>query len=225
MQASVLIYGTNMPIYGSYLTCLGENHKYMVNNHSIMAKNETIAILQHLLEHKQEEYSIRELAKIRNVNYKTAYQAIHKLHKQEAANIRKKGNTKLCSANNKLTLQTYQAEKHRLQEILQNSNLRVIYNELRKINTQFIALLFGSYVTKQATKHSDIDLLIVTNNSQPIQEQLELLPLNIHLTPLTYEEYIQCIQQKTFNVANEAHKHNIPLIGLEDYYRLQNNAL
>ena len=100
----------------------------------------------------------------------------------------------------------------------------MLYNHLAKINEQFILLLFGSYAEGKQTKSSDIDLLLISNNPKPIETQVNLLPLNIHLTHITYENFESMLKSKEFTVVSEAGKNNILLFGIEDYYRLMNNA-
>jgi len=57
-----------------------------------------------------------------------------------------------------------------------------------------------------------------------MQEKLEVLPLKIHLTAITYESFIEMLKTKEQNVVSEALKKNIILFGIEDYYRLIQNA-
>ena len=100
----------------------------------------------------------------------------------------------------------------------------MLYDRLVKINEQFILLLFGSYSRGMQTKKSDIDLLLISNNPKPIQTQINLMPLNIHLTNIKYEDFKSMLKSMEFTIVSEAVKHNIILIGIEDYYRLMNNA-
>lgn len=186
--------------------------------------NEKIEILKLLIENQEEEFSIRQIAKKRKINYKSAYLNIQKLEKGRVITLKRKGNISLCSFNKNFSSLVYQVEYLRRGELLRNKNFKVLYNRLEKVNQQFILLLFGSYAKKNQTKHSDIDLLLITENPKPIQVEIELIPLNIHLTAITYTDFITMLKSKEFTVVSEALKHNIILFGIEDYYRFIENA-
>jgi len=48
--------------------------------------------------------------------------------------------------------------------------------------------------------------------------------LDIHLTILNFEEFMDTAMSKEFTVVSEAMKNNIILVGIEDYYRVLNNV-
>jgi predicted nucleotidyltransferase len=196
----------------------------MVLNHSIMVKNETIGILKHLIDNSEQEFTIRELSIVRAINYKSAYQAVGKLEKDGCVKVRKKGNTKLCSFTRIFTNLVFISEKERLDKSLKNSDLKVIYKELTKIKTQAILLLFGSYVKGGKTKNSDIDLLIISENTDAIEKQISWIPKNIHTTCMSYMDFDSMLKSKEFSVVSEVIKKNIILQGIEDYYRFIENA-
>tara|TARA_Y100000310_G_C20490674_1_gene719049 strand:- start:166 stop:720 length:555 start_codon:yes stop_codon:yes gene_type:complete len=181
--------------------------------------NEKQELLKILIEDKDKKFSIRKLSLIRKINYKSAYLAIKKLEEVKRENL---GNTTLCSFKNILTPLTFQVEFERRQKTLKNKDLNIIYSRLKELNFPFIALLFGSQL-KNPTKHSDIDILIITENKE-INQTLQLIPLNIHQTIISYKEFIQMTKSKEFSVVSEANKKNIILIGIESYYQLLENA-
>jgi len=186
--------------------------------------NERLNILKLLIENQQSEFSIRQIGIQRNINYKSAYISIHDLAREGIVTLKELGNTTICSFNRTFNDSVFEVEYTRLQELLKDRGLRVMYNRLAKLNEQFILLLFGSHSKGKQTKGSDIDLLLISNNPEPVESQIRLLPLNIHLTPITYGNFEAMLKSKEFTVVSEAIKHNILLFGLEDYYRLMNNA-
>ena len=186
--------------------------------------NEKLNILQFLIENHDKTYSIRQIALQRKINYKSAYMNIKTLAKEGVISVQKQGNTTNCLFNQKWNASVFCVEYARLQNLLKNKNFLVIYNRLARINAQFILLLFGSYVKGQATKHSDIDLLLITNDPKPIEREIHLIPLKIHLTHITYENFNSMLKSKEFTVVSEAIKKNIMLFGVEAYYRLIKNA-
>jgi hypothetical protein len=48
--------------------------------------------------------------------------------------------------------------------------------------------------------------------------------LAIHLTHIKYADFQAMLRSKEFTVVSEAIKKNIILVGIEDYYRMVNNA-
>jgi predicted nucleotidyltransferase len=190
-----------------------------------MMDNEKLQILKLLIENKSTKYSIRKISILRKINYKSAYEAIKKLNKEGVINLEKNGNTSLCSFNNQFNNSTYIVEIYRRDYFTKNKKFKAIYNVLNGINEFFIAVLFGSYVKKKAVKNSDIDLLIVTNNGKLIQEELSILPFNIHLIEFSINEFISMIKSKDDTVVSEVLNKNVILVGIEDYYRVFNNAI
>ena len=57
-----------------------------------------------------------------------------------------------------------------------------------------------------------------------VQKELNLIPLKIHLTNVTYEDFIEMLKTKEQTVVSEAIKKNIILFGIEEYYRLLENV-
>ena len=98
-----------------------------------------------------------------------------------------------------------------------------MYSKLNKLKFPFIALLFGSRV-KKYNRHSDIDLLILGEGGMEIEQTISLMPLKIHLTNISPREFLNMAKSKEFSVVSEAIKKNIILIGIEDYYRLLEDA-
>lgn len=186
--------------------------------------NEKLTILRLLIEHQDLSLSIRQIALKRKINYKSAYIAVHKLQKEGIIDVTRHGNTLICSFNRNFNASVFTVECHRLQELLRNKNFSVLYSRLKSINHPFILLLFGSQAKKRQTKHSDIDLLLITAQPEKIQEQIILVPLPIHLTSVSYADFQTMLKSKEFTVVSEAIKNNIILFGIEDYYRMIANA-
>ncbi len=186
--------------------------------------NEKLHILKLLIENQDKTYSMRQIALQRKINYKSAYINLKLLAKEGVINLQKLGNTTICSFNQTWNPSVLKVEYARLQELLKNKNFLIIYNRLAKVNSQFILILFGSYAKGQETKNSDIDFLLITNEPKPIEREIHLIPLKIHMTHITYENLRSMLKSKEFTVVSEAIKKNILLFGAEDYYRMIKNA-
>ncbi len=188
--------------------------------------SEKIEILKLLIENKQEIYSIRKIALQRKINYKSAYNALKVLEKENIVELKKVGNTTLCSFNNKFNDLVFKAEYLRRENLFKKREFPVIYDSLSKLEFPFIILLFGSYAKGTATKHSDIDFLLISDEKhfKKVQDKLSIFPQDIHLTPVTYESFILMATSKEFSVVSEVLKKNFILIGIEEYYRLLKNV-
>lgn len=186
--------------------------------------NEILEILKVLIENQGEIFSIRKISQKRKINYKSAHNAVMRLKNESLLDLQKVGNAINCSFNKHFNNLVFNAEYERRLELLKKSNFRVIFETLNKIPFPFIALLFGSHAKKTATKHSDIDLIVISDNNKKIQEVISLFPLKIQLISLTPQEFITMAKSKEFSVVSEAIKNNIIIIGIEDYYRLLENV-
>ncbi|MEK6891096.1 MAG: nucleotidyltransferase domain-containing protein [Nanoarchaeota archaeon] len=188
--------------------------------------SEKIEILKLLIENKEETYSIRKIALIREINYKSSYNALKALEKEGIAELNRVGNTILCTFNNSFNDLVFKAEYSRRENLFRKKEFLVIYNSLSKLEFPLIILLFGSYSKGTATKHSDIDLLLISDEEhfKKVHDVINIFPQDIHLTPVTYESFIRMARSKEFSVISEALKNNVILIGTEEYYRLLKNS-
>jgi len=183
-------------------------------------------ILRYLIDNKDRSFSINEISKALKIDYKLIHTNINKLSEEKSIKVEDFGNTRRCSFDNAFNDDIYSVENQRRKDLLKNKDFLIIYNHLKEINRQFIMLMFGSQIKGTAKKHSDIDLLLISDEegAKIVSSQLDLLPNHIHLTPVTYDGFMSMIKSKEFTVVSEAIKNNIILIGVEDYYRLLSNA-
>jgi len=151
---------------------------------------------------------------------------VKKLEKDESIEVENLKSQKRCSFKNSFNEDVFIVETKRRSDFLKKKEFRGIYDILKKINKQFIILLFGSHVKGTATKHSDIDLLLISHedDAKKIEEKLAILPFEVHLTMITYDSFINMLKSKESTVVSEALKKNVLLFGIEDYYRLIQNA-
>ena len=188
--------------------------------------NETTEILKFLISNREETFSIRKIALRRKINYKSAYNAIKILEKEGVVGLKRVGNSISCSFNDNFNDLVFKAEYLRREDLFKKKDFQLIYNSLAELQFPFIAILFGSQVKGTANKHSDTDLLVICdeNKAHEINKKIRLFSFKIHLTDVNSESFIRMLKSKEFSVVSEAIKKNIILIGIEDYYRLVNNA-
>lgn len=186
-------------------------------------------ILSILLSNKKEEFTIRSIAHKVNVDYKTVYIVVNQLIKDRAVNAKRAGQTILCSINIKcFNADVFRAETIRKEGLLRKKDMRVMHQYFKDIKEPFfILLIFGSYASGNARKGSDIDLMLISDNKDTREKAkriASLIPLDIHLLDFSSAEFMSMIKTTEFNVGKEALENNIILYGIEDYYRLVENA-
>ena len=172
--------------------------------------------------------TIREIAKKIDADYKITHTAVQKLIAKKVILLQTVGKSSLCSLNNQhYSGEIYLAENERKENILKNSDIKAYYKEIMaKTDTSlFICLLFGSYAKGKPRKHSDMDLMFISNEKdfeERISNILRLLPVETHILVFSEEEFIRMKDAKKPNVVQEAIRNNIILYGIESYYRLKN---
>lgn len=183
-----------------------------------------IQILMLLLDRKEERFTIKKIAETLKINYRIAYEKVAALEKEGLIKVSRAGNSKLCEFANKFNNKVYEAEYQRRMSLFKNKDFLVIRNMLAELDFSFIAMLFGSYAKGTSNKHSDIDILAIGGDGKEIESVLSLFPGKIHLIHISFKDFIHMLKSKEFTVVSEATKNNIILIGIEDYYRVMQNA-
>lgn len=189
-------------------------------------KRKDIDIITVLLDNKDKKLNITDISKELDMDYKNTYQIVSRLEKNNIISIEKIGNTKICSLINQINPSVFKAESKRRKKLLKNKHIKFLFKKLQKLNFPFIALVFGSFAKKTSKKGSDIDLLTIAEEKRKneIENAATLIPKEVHLTVLTYNQFLDMLKSKEFSVVSEAVKNNVLLIGIEEYYRLLNNA-
>ncbi len=182
------------------------------------------SILIHLLNHRTQQFTINQLSKDLNINYRIAHQQVESLQKEGLITTQKAGQARLCSLTGTFNEKIFAAEFQRRQAILKNRTFKTIHNRFAQAKQSYILLLFGSQAKGTQHPQSDIDLLAITEDEKEIQDITDLIPKDIHLTTVSYQTFIDMANSKELTVGSQAIKHNIILIGIEEYYRLLANA-
>jgi len=180
-----------------------------------------VKILRLLLDNKEERFTIKKIAESTDINYRIAYEKVIQLEKDGLIKITKLGNAKACEFTGKFSPPVFNAEYERREELFKSKDFIVLQGMMQELGFPLIALLFGSHARRSANKHSDIDILAISEHSKEIETTLSLWPKKIHLTAITYKDFMHMARSKEFNVVSEAIKNNIILVGVEDYYRLK----
>ena len=189
-----------------------------------MVKRNYVEIIKVLIEKQEEELNIAKIARYSGIDYKNTYLKVKNLEKEGLITLRSFGKNKKVILNKKIHPLIFEAEYERRKKLFKNKDFLLLYKRLFELPFSFIALLFGSHAKRKANKHSDMDLLTIGGDEKEINSIISLWPEKIHLTSVTYRDFIHMVKSKEFTVVSEAIKNNIILVGIEEYYRLLSNA-
>lgn len=190
-------------------------------------RNNTIKVIWGLLENGFQKTNIRQLSQDIELNYSNVYSIVKKLHEANLVSLEKHGGAYECSLLKKVDPLIFQAEYLRSKYFLEkNKDLKVLNSKLNSLKFPFIVLIFGSQAKGTSSKTSDIDLMIISEKQRETEFEkiVNLLPLDIHLVTLSFEEFLAMAKNRDFSVVSEALKSNIILLGIEDYYRMLENV-
>jgi len=187
-------------------------------------RGKEVEVVKYLLTHKEQNTNVRIISNGLKMDYKLTYGIIGRLEKAGIISVEKFGHSNNIKLINKISPIIFEAEYQRRLELFKNKDFLVIHNHLSELKLPFIALLFGSYAKGKQDKHSDIDILVVGGEEKEIGSALSILPDRIHLTHITYKDFLSMAKSKEFTVVSEAIKNNVILVGIEEYYRLLENA-
>lgn len=189
----------------------------------------TLKVLKFFVDHKESTITINKVAKALRMNYRIVYEEVLSLEKENILRITKIGNANICQFKYKYNSKVVEIEDIRKEEVCKNKDIALIYKRMSEIKNPFyVLILFGSYANKSQTRHSDIDLCLITDNkivSEEVNTIVQITPLKIQLQEFSSQEFQSMLKSKQFNVGNEIVKNNIIVHGLETFYELVNNAV
>lgn len=189
-----------------------------------MVINNNLKVLKLFVDNKDKKFTIRKSSKELKINYRIAYEEMAKLEKEGLVSITKIGNSKVCEFGYKFSSKIVEIEEARKGEL--NTDIRLIWKRINEIKNPFYILaVFGSHANKTASKQSDIDLCLISDNpeiAKRVNAILSITPLNAHLQEFSSGDFISMIKSKSFNVGNEIVKNNVILHGLENFFELVN---
>lgn len=175
-----------------------------------------------------------------NLSYGHLHSTVHKLEAEKIISIEEIGNYKLVSLNfkNMLTIAELTVVSAKISNEIINGNkklrkLPALIENLRKYKEILSIVLFGSQARLEAREKSDIDLLVIANEtSGKTRELLNEIKteirsfaikefLDIQHFIVDYEMFKRMLQSKEeINVGKEALRDGIILDGYENYWKM-----
>ena len=173
--------------------------------------------------------TIRELSKMLKKDYPNVYNAVKELNEKKIINIKKIGNSKICSISlnsETISLFSFLDEGEAFSKNMPNIQKILEFKEF----LDDIVLVTGSYAKGEEKKTSDIDLVIITKdktfNKQKLIENLTSLLLpKIHSIVLSQKDFIKMLLDKKPNFGKEIFKNRLLLRNSSRYYNLLKEAI
>ena len=189
-----------------------------------------LKIVDLLAKDAEKKFTINEIAKNLEEFYSFVHRTVNKLSKDGVVIKTKVGKSYLCSLNLE---NEKSATLIQLSEIEKRENLYIANKELKLVLEDFIrtlesqhkniitVILFGSYAKGTATKESDIDILLISNEKIEIEKVIkgiyakygkEIMPI-----VMTQNDFKK---QKDKAVITEIVKDHYVLYGVENFINL-----
>lgn len=190
-------------------------------------KGKEVEIIKILIENKEKDININQIAKLLKKDYKNIHNIITRLSKMSLIKLDPFGKSYKVNLSNKINPLIFEAEYTRKNRLLENKSIRRIYDNFKNLHSKlYVLLVFGSYAKRTQTKHSDIDLMfIIPDNMEERMEKeirniVETIPIKIHINIFKEKDFRAMKNSKEITVGSEAIKNNIILHGIESYYEL-----
>ena len=194
-------------------------------------------VLIYLSRNLGKKTTINSICEGLNLSYGYLHSTIHKLEAEKIISIEEVGNYKLPSLNfkNMLTIAELARVSVKIsQEIIAKSkklrNLNILIESLRKYKDILSIVLFGSQARLEAREKSDIDMLVVLNETaeklvNEIKTEIRSFAikefLDIQHFIIDYEMFKRMLQSKEeINVGKEVLRDGIILDGYESYWKM-----
>ena len=190
-------------------------------------KSKDIEVIRLLLENREKELSINQIAKLLKKDYKNTHNIVTRLSKASLVKLQPFGKSHRVTLIDKTHPLLFEAECLRRDELLKNKDIAVMDDSFKGLHSKlYVLLVFGSYAKKTQTKHSDIDLLFIVPDTAEEKMEKEIqtiagtLPLEMHINIFKETDFTAMKNSKEVTVGSEAIKNNIILHGIEPYYEM-----
>ncbi len=197
--------------------------------------NEELKIVNLFRENLFREYTIREIMNAVHKNsYSWIFKTVKKLNKLGMINIKKKGNSNICSINlNNYSTITYLSLIEQINWKLKKLPQKNILELINSIPlSYFTFIITGSYASGKATKKSDLDIVVLTEDNIDTKKILtilknkgELMIPEIHPYVFTKSEFMQMLLSDEENYGKMIFKNNLIIFGAENYYLIIKEAI
>jgi len=200
-----------------------------------MLTKEELKIMDFFREDLFRKYSIREIMReLSKKSYSGVFNIIKKLEKLAIIQIEERGHANICSLNlnNSKTL-NYLSLIEQLNAIsakhLPQKNIKELVSAIK--TPFFIFLITGSYANRKHTAKSDLDIVVIIDDStdkrglKATLRKGELMIPNVHPYVFTVSEFLEMLTNKEENYGKEIARNKMVIYGAHAYYRILKEAI
>ena len=156
-------------------------------------------------------FSIRQITQKLNINYAHAFKRVKNLVKTRILTQKKEGQVNSISLNirNIDAIQVLCFVEEQESRRIKNTTLRLLVEELIKIDSLACIGLFGSRVSGKATKSSDWDVFIITRGQKKMQVE-KIMSKFPHITDIELQVFsVEEFQESLLAIEDNVVKHII----------------
>ena len=173
---------------------------------------------------KAAKLHLREIARRTGLFEPSAYRFLNSLEKDAILKSEKDGNLKKYSVRKGLRayflFEAFDLEKFEKLPMIRRNSIKTYMDSLPE--KPVFAVLFGSTAKESYREHSDVDILLVTNNrinaEQAEKETNALTAVRISTFQLTHKKFLTDLKMKEDKVVQSAVNSGYPLINYIKYY-------
>ncbi len=190
-------------------------------------KSKEVDIIRLLIENKEKELSINQIAKLLRKDYKNTHNIVSRLSKMSVVKLQVFGKSHRVTLLAQTHPLIFETECQRRKELLKNKDIAIMHDSFNGLRSKlYVLLVFGSYAKKIQTKHSDIDIMFIVPDAAEEKIEKEIhsiaatLPLKIHVNIFKETDFKAMKNSKEITVGSEAIMNNIILHGIEPFYEI-----
>ena len=193
-------------------------------------------ILEEFVKTPWKKFTFREIKKLSGKKSESyVYTSLKKFVKSNILKEERAGNVVLYSLN--LSLHKTMAYTSFVLEYLSWNKKYIPYKDLEKIASKvptklFTFIITGSYANNTQKKTSDIDVVILCDDTfetkkvyAELKQDCELNIPFIHLYVFKNSEFLEMLLNKEANYGKEIVNKNLILFGAENYYKIMGDAI
>ncbi len=160
-----------------------------------LKRNDEKSIIMLYLGDYTKQFYLREISRLTKIPLKTTQNLITRLEKNKTLKSRLSGKNKYF----RLNLENIET-KYYLLQTEQQKTLMFLENHpecktfAKQIKNDAVIIIFGSFAKQTMTKHSDIDVMIITKEDEKLPTHL--LPYKVQAIKLSAKAFLQSLEKK-----------------------------
>lgn len=156
--------------------------------------DESTLLMLYMKDYNRQLY-LREISRLTKIPLKTTQRIIARLEKNKILKSKLSGKNKYF----RLNLENIETKYYLLQAEQQKTLIFLEHhpeckNFVKQIKSDAVIIIFGSFAKQSMTKHSDIDMIIITKEDEGVPTHL--LPYKVQGIQLSAKAFLQALNKK-----------------------------